>query len=85
MKPDVLLCVHKQSNVGDVEHVDTGKFAARKKTKHDCAHTGITSVISDPKVYIDEERGLAITWFVVARTYIKARNLAGKTPILRIL
>lgn len=85
VKPDVLLCVHKQSKVGDVEHADWGKFASRKEIKHDCAHGGINFVISFSKKYVVEEEDWAIACFVVKRVYIRARKLAGKTPISGIL
>lgn len=77
--------MHKQSKVGDVVHADTGKFAARNEAKHDCAHIGTNSVMSSPKLYMDEEEVWAVTRLVVARIYIKARKLAGKTLILRAL
>lgn len=78
--------MHKQSKVGDVVHTDCGKFAERNEAKHDRAHAGTNSVISSPKWYMDDEVVVrAVTRFVVARRYIKARKLAGKMPILRVL
>jgi hypothetical protein len=77
--------VHRQSKVGVVVHADAGKFAERNEAKHDRAHIGMNSVMSAPKVYMGEEEVWAVTSVVVARKYIKARKLAGKTPILRVL
>lgn len=85
MKPDVLLCAHKQSKVGLVPQIDLGKSASRKEMKHDCAHDGINIVTSFPKVYANDEEDWAIAGFVRDSVYIKASKLAGKMPILRML
>lgn len=77
--------MHKQSKVGDVVHADAGKFAERNEAKHDCAHNGINSVMSSPKLYVGEEEVWAVTNAAVARKYIKARKLAVEMPILRVL
>lgn len=84
VNPDVVLCAHKQSKVGDTEHIDLGKLSSTKTVKHHCAQRGMNFAISYSKVYPGEE-DWAIAWFAIERVYIKASKLAGKTPILRRL
>lgn len=44
--PEVLLCEHRQSSIGVVEHVVVGKFESRKEMKHSCAQVGMKLVSS---------------------------------------